>query len=33
MLHASAIAVDEIEAQVEDAADFARVVESLRGAR
>jgi 23S rRNA pseudouridine1911/1915/1917 synthase len=33
MLHASAIAVDEIEAQVEDAADFARVVESLREAR
>jgi 23S rRNA pseudouridine1911/1915/1917 synthase len=32
MLHASAIAVDEIEAQVEDAADFARVVESLREA-
>ncbi len=32
MLHASAIAVDEIEAHAEDAPDFARLVASLRGA-
>jgi len=33
MLHASAIEVDEIEAHAEDAAEFARVVESLRATR
>jgi hypothetical protein len=33
MLHAAAIAVDEIDARAPDAPDFARVVEALRARR